>query len=149
MENNIEILNDLVQINNDRIKGYKTAIEDLDAKDADLKILFEEFISQSQKLKTSLQNEVNLLGGESEDGTTASGNIYRAWMDVKAMFTGDNRQTALNNCETGEDAAQKAYKTALEDDDLSVTHRDLITSQKLELRNAHDQVKALRDQNKI
>lgn len=148
MKNTKEILNDLILINNDRIEGYQTAIEELDPKDADLRILFEEFITQSQQLKTTLQDEVNLLGGDVDEGTTASGKIYRAWMDVKAMFTGDNRQTALNNCEFGEDAAQKAYKTALEDDELSGTHRDLITNQKLELRKAHDQVKALRDQNK-
>ncbi len=43
-------------------------------------------------------------------GTTEMGKIYRAWMDVKAVFTGENRHTILSNCEAGEDATQKAYK---------------------------------------
>jgi len=36
----IEELNDLVEINNDRIKGYTRAIEELKDEDGDLKTLF-------------------------------------------------------------------------------------------------------------
>lgn len=67
-------------------------------------------------------------------------------MDVKAVFTGHDRKTVLNNCEAGEDAAQKAYKSALEEEGLSADTRTLITEQKAELRVSHDEIKALRDQ---
>ncbi|RZK57408.1 MAG: aldehyde dehydrogenase, partial [Pedobacter sp.] len=55
------------------------------------------------------------------------------------------RKTILSNCEFGEDAAQKAYKTALTDEDLSANLRTLITDQKASLRVSHDEIKALRD----
>ena len=42
-EKQAEVLNDLVKINNDRVEGYKKAIENLEADDADLKIVFQEF----------------------------------------------------------------------------------------------------------
>ncbi len=142
---NAEILNDLVQINNDRIEGYEKAMHELEPEDSDLKALFVKMIGESHKHKLALATEVQALGKDIETGTTGSGKIYRAWMDVKAVFTGHDRQTVLNNCEFGEDAAQKAYKTALEDEDLSANLRALISEQKTQLRASHDQIKALRD----
>ncbi|WP_316769691.1 PA2169 family four-helix-bundle protein [Pedobacter frigiditerrae] len=142
---NAEILNDLVQINNDRIAGYEKAIEELKSEDADLKSLFVRMIGESHKLKMALATEVQALGEDIDQGTTNSGKIYRAWMDVKAVFTGHDRKTVLNNCEFGEDAAQKAYKMALAEEDLSADLRSLITEQKAQLRASHDEIKALRD----
>ena len=142
---NAEVLNDLIEIQNDRIKGYERAIAELKPEDADLKVLFTRMIGESHKHKLALATEVQALGGEIETGTTASGKIYRAWMDVKAVFTGNDRKTVLANCEFGEDAAQKAYKMALDDEDLSSDLRSTITNQKAELKVSHDEIKALRD----
>lgn len=142
---NAEILNDLIQINNDRVAGYEKAIEELKSEDADLKTLFVKMIGESHKHKMALATEVQALGEDAESGTTNSGKIYRAWMDVKAIFSGHDRKTVLNNCEFGEDAAQKAYKMALEEEGLSADLRSLITEQKAELRVSHDEIKALRD----
>ncbi|MES2446181.1 MAG: PA2169 family four-helix-bundle protein [Bacteroidota bacterium] len=148
MENktvNTETLNDLIQINNDRVAGYEKAIEELKAEDSDLKALFVKMIGESHQHKMALATEVQALGEDAESGTTNSGKIYRAWMDVKAIFTGHDRKTILNNCEFGEDAAQKAYKMALEEEGLSADLRSLITEQKADLRVSHDEIKALRD----
>jgi uncharacterized protein (TIGR02284 family) len=149
MENNkeiIEVLNDLIQINNDRIVGYEKAIKETSQADSDLKPLFASMISESHKIKVALATEVQVSGGEVTTGTTNSGKIYRAWMDVKAVFTGHNRHAVLENCETGEDAAQKAYKMALARPDLPAYLRDILTEQQQTLRSAHDEIKALRDQ---
>lgn len=146
IENNTaEVLNDLILINNDRIAGYTKAIEQLEPTDADLMNLFTGFISQSEELKSELQNEVSLLGRDVEEGTTTSGKIYRTWMDVKAAFAGDDRKVTLENCEFGEDAAQKAYRTAESTEGILPNIKALITSQKMELRLSHDKVKLLRD----
>ena len=60
-----------------------------------------------------------------------------------------DRQTILDNCEFGEDAAQKAYDTALNtDEDLEAPLRELIIKQKAALRVGHDEVKRLRDMHK-
>ena len=140
-----EVLNDLVQINNDRIEGYEKARKELKDGDADLKSLFLNMIKESQKYKMALATEIAALGEDIETGTTTSGKIYRGWMDVKALFTGHDRQTVLNNCEFGEDAAQNAYKLALEVEDLPAHIRTLISDQKSSLRTSHDEVKRLRD----
>lgn len=146
MENNIEILNDLIQINNDRVSGYEKAMNDLATEDSDLKSVFSEMIRQSSQHKAALIREVQILGGIVESGTTTSGKIYRAWMEVKGMFTGHDREAVLKNCEFGEDAAQSAYKTALESKNLSSNVRSIISGQKDELRKSHNQIKKMRDQ---
>ena len=84
-------------------------------------------------------------GDEPEEGTTIRGKIYRAWMGVKATFSGKDRKSVLESCEFGEDAAQRAYQSALEEDDLSSDVRQLLEQQKATLREAHDKVKKLRD----
>ncbi len=139
------MLNDLVEINNDRIVGYERALEELKEGNEDLRTLFLEMIDQSRQYRMSLGQEVQVLGADMERDTTTSGKIYRAWMDFKAIFTGHDRKTVLENCEFGEDAAQKAYKMALEDTELPVALREMITEQKAGLKMAHDKIKALRD----
>ena len=89
MENNqkvIEVLNDLIQINNDRVTGYERAIKELKNEDDDLKALFTGFIDQSRNIRNALGTEVQTLGAEMDKGTTNSGKIYRAWMDVKNII---------------------------------------------------------------
>ncbi len=145
----VEVLNDLIHINNDRIEGYQTAIEELKDTDTDLHNLFTSFITQSTDLKLALEAEIATLGGKIETGTTTSGKIYRAWMDVKILFTGKDRQAILENCEFGEDAAQKAYREAEKSEHLLSDSQKLITSQKMELKNSHDKIKILRDSEKV
>lgn len=148
MENEkvITILNDLIRINNDRVVGYEKAIDELKDEDADLKTLFHRYITESREYAQELSTEVSRLGGDPADGTTASGKVYRVWMDLKAVVGGKDRKTILNNCEFGEDAAQKAYDTALNSDtELEPSLRDLVVRQKATLKSGHDEVKRLRD----
>lgn len=145
----VEVLNDLIQINNDRIEGYQKANEELKATDTDLHNLFTSFITQSTDLKLALEAEIATLGGEVETGTTTSGKIYRIWMDVKLLFTGKDRQAILDTCEFGEDAAQKAYREAEKSDDIPLDVRQLISTQKVDLKTSHDKVRILRDSEKV
>lgn len=141
----IEVLNDLVAINNDRIAGYEKALDETKETDEDLKSLFTSMIDESRKIRLDLAAEVQALGGEYDRGTTASGKLYRAWMDVRAVFTGHDRYTVLANCERGEDAAQNAYKEALNANHLPAYIRTILSGQKQTLKASHDKIKLLRD----
>ncbi len=146
MEKIVGILNDLIRINHDRVVGYEKAIDELKNEDADLKALFQRYITESRQYAQELTQEVARLGGDPADGTTNSGKIYRVWMDLKAAIAGKDRKTILDNCEFGEDAAQKAYDLALNSDaDLEPSLRDLVVRQKAVLKTGHDEVKRLRD----
>jgi uncharacterized protein (TIGR02284 family) len=144
-----EVLNDLIQINNDRITGYEKASKEAENIDIDLKAVFNKMADESRKYKSELSNEITRLGGTPSTDTTNMGKIYRVWMDVKATFTGNDRQTILNSCEYGEDAAQKAYRDALASDaEIDADTRQLITSQQASLKTSHDLIKKYRDANK-
>lgn len=141
-----EVLNDLVQINNDRIAGYQRAINEAKDLDVDLKAMFEGMIRESEGYKNDLIAEVGRNDGEVDKGTTISGKIYRAWMDVKATFTGSSRKAILENCEFGEDAWRRAYEAALSSDaEMNAPVRQLITDQYNSQKNSHDLIKKYRD----
>ena len=145
-ENLKEVLNDLVKINNDRIEGYNRAIKESEATDIDLKEIYKKMADQSQQYVAELSREIVKLGGDPADGTTNSGKIYRAWMDVKAAFTGNDRHSILASNEYGEDVAQKAYKDALTTDEpLPVEIRQMIANQQSSLKESHDMIKKYRD----
>ena len=149
MENNretIETLNDLILINNDRIAGYERAMKELAPEDSDLKPLFENMIDESRQARIALGKEVQVLGGTMAEGTMATGKVYRAWMDIKAIFTGHDRHAVIANCEAGEDAAQKAYTGALEEEHLPSFLREMIRDQQQALKYSHDEIKSFRDQ---
>ena len=144
-----EVLNDLIKINNDRIEGYQKAAAESKEVDIDLHAIFNTMADESRGYVAELTSHVNSIGGESEGGSTAMGKLYRAWMDLKATFTGKDRTAILASCEFGEDAAQKAYRDALASDaDMDTETRQLIAKQQASLKNSHDLIKKYRDANK-
>ena len=141
-----ETLNDLLRINNDRIEGYVRAAKETKDSDVDLQATFHKMADESRKYKRELEEKILTLGEETATDTTVAGKIYRVWMDVKNVFTGADRESILSSCEYGEDAAQKAYNTALETDaEMDAETRQLIMEQKNGLKNSHDIIKKYRD----
>jgi uncharacterized protein (TIGR02284 family) len=142
-EKAIEVLNSLITINNDRIEGYETATKETE--ENELKALFAQNISTSQKCKRELVMEVNKLGGEVAEGTKASRKFFRVWMDVKAALTGKDRKAILNSCEYGEDKAIDTYDNALENDleHLSFEQQTMIIDQRSLLKADHNHILTL------
>lgn len=144
-----DVLNDLIKINNDRIEGYSKAIEEAKDNAVNLVNIFRDMIVQSRNYITDLGNLVTKYGGTLADGSTAMGKIYRTWMDLQITFSVDDRKHILNACEFGEDAAQKAYKKALEEIELGEEARSLIAMQKNALKDSHDLIRSYRDRARV
>lgn len=144
-QKNIELLNDLIVINNDRVEGYKTAA--IETPETDLKLLFSGMQSTSESNRIELAAAVTKIGGEVEEGTRTSGKFFRFWMDFKATITGNNRGTILDSCEYGEDKALEAYEDVLDEkEDLSPENIQMIQKQRMQIQADHDKVKMLRDE---
>jgi len=142
----VSVLNDLIRINNDRIVGYERASKESKNIDVDLIATFNKMADQSRKYKGDLVQQVTRLGGDAASDTTVSGKVYRVWMDLKAAITGKDRESILGSCEYGEDVAQRAYEAALESDAyMSTEIRQMISSQKSELKTSHDLIRKYRD----
>jgi uncharacterized protein (TIGR02284 family) len=145
-EKTIEVLNDLIRINNDRVEGYEKAVDETKDADYDLTGVFNRMADESRGYTSELTDCVRRLGGEPTASTTGSGKVYRVWMDVKSSLSGHGKQSILELCEFGEDAAQKAYQRALDEKDLLPDIRTLILNEQQSLRQSHDTIKNYRDQ---
>lgn len=141
----VEILNDLIQINNDRIAGYEKAIDGLDDEgNEDLKRLFRHLINNSLDYNETLERQIGLLNGEPVLGTSGAGKLYRAWMDFKALVTGGDRAAILESCITGEETAIRAYKEAIADEELASDLQHVLNGQFAELQQSYQEISALR-----
>jgi len=150
-EDIIDGLNNLIEINNDRIEGYEKASKETD--ENDLKTLFTAFIKTSEKCRLELIDEVLFLGGTPAEGTKISGKFFRAWMDVKTALTGRDRKTVLDSCEYGEDVAVNNYDKVINDfedvkEGTSSPLKGLLMKQMNLIKSDHDRVRSLRDMEK-
>lgn len=147
-QNAIEILNDLIRINNDRVEGYQKAEHEVkENANTEIKALFFHMIEESRSFAYELSETVLRLGGKPVEDTTTSGKIYRLWMDVRATFTGGSMKAVLESCEFGEDAAIKTYKEAMEEENV-IWPEDvfqMISRQRQSLQASHNKIKQVRD----
>ena len=143
-ENATSVINELIEINNDRVAGFEKAIADINDENIDLKAIFQGYAEQSRKNGQELAAIVG-SADEVETGNSVSGTLHRAWIDVKSLFGGSDRASILSEAERGEDAIKKAYKDALSGGELSSDVLDTVSSQAQGINAAHDKIKALRD----
>jgi uncharacterized protein (TIGR02284 family) len=141
----IDVLNKLLEINNDRIEGYETASKE--TADHELKTLFAQLARTSNRCRQELREEIFRLGGTPTNDTRTTGKFFRAWMDVKAAFTGNDRKTIFNSCEFGEDHAVDTYEDVMENDydHLTIQQQSLVSQQYATIKADHDTVKSMRD----
>jgi uncharacterized protein (TIGR02284 family) len=144
-EKKIDVINDLIEINNDRVAGFEKVLADIDDENIDLKDIFQSYALQSRKFSQELTAFSALRGADTEMGNSVSGTLHRAWIDVKSLFGGSDRESILNEAERGEDAIKKAYQVALNEGALNGDALQTVTAQAQEIYEAHDRIKALRD----
>lgn len=146
IEKSVEVLNDLIQINNDRVAGFEHAGKNLGDEDRDLSDFFRSQREASRQNVFELSKIVNQMGGDADDGHSVSGTIHRNWLDVRATFSGHDRESILAECERGEDAIKQAYQDALTGDSgLSDEFRQIVSRQSEGIIASHDKIKAMRN----
>lgn len=145
IEKTTDVLNELIELNNDRVAGFEKAIANIKDENIDLKAIFQEYAAQSRKFSQELTALNASYGEEAETGNTAAGTLHRAWIDVKSLFGGTDRASILSEAERGEDAIKKAYKTVLSEGNVSGDVLQTVSAQAVEINAAHDKIKALRD----
>ncbi|MCG2460311.1 PA2169 family four-helix-bundle protein [Flavobacteriaceae bacterium F89] len=138
-----EKLNALLEKTYDAEKGYKKAAEK--AKQANLKAFFERKSKQRNVFGHDLKSELVSYGQEPDKGGSATGSMHRAWMDVKALFSGDNDESMLEAAITGENAAVNEYKDVLQEVNLPPSTTTLLTQQMGKIKNDLSVIKNLED----
>ena len=143
----ISTINGLIETLKDGQEGFRQASEAV--KDSQLKSLFSEYSLQRSRFAGELQNEAISLGEHNPENTSSTaGAMHRAWINLKSAITSADDHAILAECERGEDSAVAEYKKAMEEEELSAPIRDTISRQYMDVKNAHDRIKALRDATK-
>jgi uncharacterized protein (TIGR02284 family) len=138
----VKTLNDLTETLKDGQHGFEAAAKDVKA--PELAQIFQQYAKQRAELSARLQAQVAALGGAVEKSGSVAGTMHRGWINLKSALSTNEPQAVLEEAERGEDAAVAAYRKALEQD-LDAATRQLITSQSIAVKAAHDHVRNLRD----
>ncbi len=136
------VLNDLIHICLDGEKGFAAAAEHVT--DSSLKLELMDYSMQRRDFAANLQGLVANSGEKPSNSGDVSAGLHRAWINVKSLFTSNDRYAVLAECERGEDSAMAAFKQAMESD-LPSDYMQLVQSQASAVKRTHDRVKALRD----
>jgi uncharacterized protein (TIGR02284 family) len=146
-EKALDVINDLIKINNDRAAGFEKAGKDLKEDENGLITVFNKLSMESRENVAELTGLAQQFGEEAAEGTSTSGDLHRAWIDIKSAFTGSDITAILNECERGEDAAKAAYKDALDpENELDPELEQALFAQQRGIVEGHDLIKSLRDQ---
>ena len=134
-------LSELLYFVNDRIEGYKRAVDE--SQDEELRGYYKQLVSQSQQFANELSAALRQLGEEQHDHTTLKGKLYRRWMDAKAALTGHDEKAILGSNVYGEEWALKAYRDALNDGTLTGTIRAAVERQYALSQKTYDKLQKL------
>ncbi len=139
-EDTLSVLNDLIQTCEDGSEGYKKAAQDVE--ESALKNLFAGYSAQRSKFAAELRSAVEAHGGKPQTSGHAAAPLHRGWMAIKEVI-GNKDKAIIDECEAGEDAAMKAYRSAYEKN-LPDAVGELVNRQFAAIQEAHNKVRDLK-----
>jgi uncharacterized protein (TIGR02284 family) len=140
------VLNNLIETCKDGEQGFREAAEGL--KNPTVKTRFLEYSRQRAQMARELQDEVRRLGGDPEKSGSIAGTMHRGWLNIRAAVSGKDDHAIIAEAERGEDVAKTAYEDALKES-LPATAQTLVQQQSVKVRQAHDDVRNIRDREAV
>lgn len=140
-----EVLNDLIQLNNERISRYEKLTLLLTAGDYELRLLFAGIIGESHQNKIALATELQAMGEYIHLSPLKHGKVYEAAIAEMANFGEATRLDILNHTDAFENAVLLGYDYSLHSEDVAAYLRDLLFLHQTRIRSWHQQVKELRE----
>lgn len=131
----IGILNDLVQINNDRFEGYKSLLTKKVNLHRELRMLVYNMADQSRAFSSDLISELIKLRTNNTTGASFTAGLSRSTTGIARPFAENDVDGILHSCKQREETIQKAYYDALSMAiEIPDTILNLINDQKREMR---------------
>jgi uncharacterized protein (TIGR02284 family) len=143
-EHAVKVLNGLIETTLDSAHGYREAAENIHR--PELKTMFAARSAKREALATELQQEVRTFGGKPEDEQSVLGKMHNKFVDLKNAIAGGDEKAVVDEVERGEDVIKGRYEKALQDDDLPVQTRDLLTRACDTIRADHDEISRMKHQ---
>jgi uncharacterized protein (TIGR02284 family) len=136
-------LNALLEKNQDAEKGFMKAAEH--TKNQNLKAYFESKSKERNTFSSALKSEIMAYGQKSGTDGSTTGDLHRAWMDIKALFAVHNDEAMLEAAITGEKASLEEYQDVVTEANLPPSTRALLTQQMNKIKTGLDTIKHLED----
>jgi len=136
-------LEEILEKNRDAQKGYAKAAEN--AKDHNLKAYFQNKSGERGTFNQILHKELVVSYDEIDNDGSFTGTLHRAWMDVKAFFSGDNDESMLEEAIRGDKAAVEEYEEVLNESQLPSNVALVIREQLVKIRTDLNKVKSMED----
>lgn len=106
-----DIIQDLLEINQDRLAGFQLVLEKLDP-DTALSFLFQQTIRETKENISAL-GACLLENHPPEADTSVTGKVHRLWIDLKTAASGNDRGAILEEVIRGEEAFAELYTASL------------------------------------
>jgi uncharacterized protein (TIGR02284 family) len=146
MKDQDKIIDNLIETLKDGQEGFKQAAESV--KDPQLKAVFDEYSRQRGRFAVELRGKAQSADErDSEMSGSAAGALHRGWINLKSALTRGDDHSILAECERGEDSAVEEFRKAL-NNGLSTPVQEIVSRQYVQIKDAHDRVKNLRDTTK-
>ena len=142
----VSVLNNLIETCKDGEKGFREAAEGLT--NPTVKAKFLEYSRQRAQMARELQDEVRKLGGDPEKSGSVAGTMHRGWLNIRSAVSGKDDHAIAAEAERGEDVAKTVFEDSL-NEPLPSTAQTLVQQQLIKVRQAHDDVRSIRDREAV
>lgn len=139
----ITVLNDLLNITNDRIAGFAKVADKVWESHSGLRPAYDIMVGEASGMRNDLINLITTKGGNPDDTTSVPGAFHRAWIDLKNTFANDKDESTLENVVFGEKAAIEAYQDALNSGNLCPESTTVVNQQLQKLKASYSQFETL------
>ncbi len=136
-------LQDLLEKNYDAEKGFTKAMQD--AKNQNLKRFLQQQAAQRGRFVNELSQEIRNLNEQPKDSGSFTGDLHRAWIDIKSSVAGNTDEAVLEECIRGEKASWSEYDEKLKKNIFPSNISGVLHNQASEIHNTLNRVKTLED----
>ena len=136
-------LQGLLEKNYDAEKGFKKAMQN--AESPRLKSFLQKQAVQRSRFATEITNELLNLNEEPKESGSFTGDLHRAWIDIKSAVAGNEDEAVLEECIRGEKASADEYKEKLQKYSFPAQVESVLQKQSMEIQATLAKVKRLED----
>lgn len=136
-------LQDLLVKNYDAEKGFKKSMEMV--KSESLKHFLQKQAAQHSRFATELTDQLRNLNEEPREKGSITGDMHRAWIDIKTSVSGNKDESVLAECIRGEQASVEEYEEKMRAHHFPQQISSVLQRQSQEIQRTLSQVKEMDD----
>ena len=139
----VDNLQGLLEKNYDAEKGFTKAMKD--AQNPRLKNFLQKQAAQRSRFTNELSQIIRNLNEEPKKSGSFTGDMHRAWIDIKSAVSGNEDEAVLEECIRGEKASWEEYDEKLSNENFPPHIAEVVQKQASEIHNTLNTVKNLED----